>query len=77
MSFNFEEYIKKFKPHPETIALLKATSQDDLDKFETKLRRFTYEASHLLSGTVAFDGSEKEIFVPSQDVKGMFYRSNI
>ena len=76
MSYNFEEYIKKFKPHPETTALLKATSKDELDKFETKLRRFSNAGSHL-SGTVAFDGSEKEIFVPSQDVKGMFYRSNI
>ena len=70
MSFNFEEYTKKYNVHPETIAVIKATPQDELNNVETKVGRFRTESGYL-SGTVEFEGSEKEMIVPSPDVKGI------
>ena len=71
MSFNLDDYVSKYNVHPETIALIKSTPDDELNSVEAKVRRFRTESSHLV-GTVNFDGSEKETVVPSPFDKGTF-----
>ena len=71
MSFNLEEYLRKYEVHPETVALLKATPAHELNDVQAAVRRYSLEGGEALAGRVELDGSEREIIVPSSAVKGI------
>lgn len=71
MSFDFEEYTKKYDVHPETLALIKATPSEGWNDVKTAIRRYSFEGGEALAGVTKYEGSEQEVIVPSGEVKGV------
>ena len=77
MAFNFEEFVKKYDVHPETISFLKLAAASGAKPYYEigvdAARQTGTARNKLLAGEVQFKGSETELFVPSSEVKGTFY----
>ena len=74
MTFNLEEYVKKYGAHEETIGFLgasvgaSATPYHELDVQSARL--FRIKRTDFLAGIVKLEGSETELFIPSSHVRG-------
>ena len=77
MAFNLEEFISKYDVHPETVNFLKAAAASGAKPYYeigvVAARQYSIERNNQLAGKVEFEGSEKEIFVPSAEVEGTVY----
>ncbi|XP_052766599.1 esterase LipI-like isoform X2 [Mya arenaria] len=69
MSFNFEEFVNKYKPHKETLDFFLARAADGVQPYfeigVDKARQASIEASEKYGGSVDLDGKEFELTVPS------------
>ena len=74
MALNIEEFVQKYNPHPETVNYLRVAAASGAQPYYEigveASRQYSIERNEKLAGTIEFDGSEKEIIVPSPDVKG-------
>ena len=74
MDLNIEEFVQKYNPHPETVNYLRVAAASGAKPYYEigveASRQYSIERNEKLAGTIEFDGSEKEIIVPSPDVKG-------
>ena len=74
MNFNIDEFIKKHDVHPETIAFLKAAAASgERPCYEIGVdtyRNVFHERNKIMAGTTEFEGSEQELCVPSEHIKG-------
>ena len=74
MALNIDEFVQKYNPHPETVNYMRiAAASGAKPYYEIGVeasRQFSIERNENLAGKIEFDGSEKEIIVPSPDVKG-------
>ena len=73
MSFNFEEYTRKYDVHEETLALIKATPASKWNDVNTAVSRYSLDGGEALAGKADFEGSERELIVPSEDVNGKHF----
>lgn len=74
MDFNIEAFVQKYDVHPETVNFLHAAAASGTKPYYEigveAARQFSIERNEKLAGTIDFEGSEEEIIVPSEDVKG-------
>ena len=74
MALNIEEFVQKYNPHAETVNYLHLAAVSGAKPYYEigveASRQYSIERNEKLAGTVEFEGSEREIFVPSPDVKG-------
>ena len=74
MTFNLEEYVKKYGAHEETIGFLgasvgaSATPYHELDVQSARL--FRIKRTDFLAENIKLEGSETEVSIPSPQVKG-------
>jgi hypothetical protein len=77
MSFNFEEFVKKYYVHPETIEFFKARLADNVQPYYEvgveEARKQSVAAAIKYGGTVNLDGKETEFIIPSPHCKGKFF----
>lgn len=74
-----EELQSKYFVHPETFDFFKKRTEHGFTKayFDVPIseaRESSLRSSKLFSGNVDFDGTTKELNIPSKDVKGMLPR---
>ncbi|XP_060564558.1 ethyl acetate hydrolase-like isoform X1 [Ruditapes philippinarum] len=73
MSFNFEEFVKKYYVHPETIEFFKARLADNVQPYYEvgveEARKQSVAAAIKYGGTVNLDGKETEFIIPSPHCK--------
>ena len=74
MDFDIEGFVKKYDVHPETVTYLKAAAASGAKPYYEigvdAARQYSIERNEGLAGKVDLEGSEREIFVPSEDVAG-------
>jgi len=74
MSFNLEEFVKKYAPHRETIDFIKARADDNVKPiYEVgveRARQNGIEAAAKYGGSVELDGKTFDINIPSEFDKG-------
>ncbi|XP_053408255.1 carboxylesterase NlhH-like isoform X2 [Mercenaria mercenaria] len=73
MSFNFEEFLKKYYVHPETIDFFKARLADNVQPYYEvgveEARKQSIAAALKYGGSINLEGTEKEFIVPSPHCK--------
>ena len=70
MALNLENYTNKYDVHEETLRLIKATPATKWNDVLTAVGRYSLDGGEALAGKAEFEGSEKDLIVPSKDVKG-------
>lgn len=74
MSFDFEEFLKKYYVHPETIEFFKARLADNPKPYYEigveEARKTSIAVAEKYGGFVNLEGTEREFIIPSPYCKG-------